>query len=112
MRWAIGTIWPTFFHPNFWAALETWIAARTDPDLARELVDHEKQVLLRVRENTHRIFGATICADPAFPAMLDVVFTSMRGMALTYTFSGRNPDTEPMIDTWVRTALALIGTED
>lgn len=112
VRWAIGTIWLTFFHPNFWAALETWIAARTDPDLARELVDHEKQVLLRVRANTHRIFGATICADPAFPAMLDVVFTSMRGMALTYTFSGRNPDTEPMIDTWVRTALALLRAED
>lgn len=108
VRWAIETLWRTFFHPNFWAALETWIAARTDPDLARELVDHEKQVLIRVRENSHRIFGATVCRNPAFPAMLDVVFTSMRGMALTYTFSGRNPETEPMVDTWVRTALALL----
>lgn len=111
VRWAIGTIWLTFFHPNFWAALETWIAARTDPELAAELIDHEKQVLARVRENTHLIFGETVCADPAFPAMLDVVFTSMRGMALTYTFSGRDPDTEPMIETWVRTALALLEHE-
>ena len=93
-----------------WTML-TWIAARTDPELAAELIDHEKQVLARVRENTHRIFGETVCADPAFPAMLDVVFTSMRGMALTYTFSGRDPDTEPMIETWVRTALALLEHE-
>jgi AcrR family transcriptional regulator len=111
VRWAVERLWVSFFHPNFWAATETWIAARTDPELAAELVVHEKHVLRRVRENAHRLFGETACARPGFPRMLDVVFTSMRGMAMTYTFSGRNPETEPMIAAWNATALTLLDAQ-
>lgn len=108
VAWSVNALWSSFFHPNFWAATETWIAARTDPDLAAELLEHERAVLRRVRENAHRLFGEHICANPRFVAMLDVIFTSMRGMALTYTFSGRNPETEPMITTWISSALTLL----
>ena len=108
VAWAVNALWSSFFHPNFWAATETWIAARTDPELATELLGHERTVLRRVRENTHRLFGEHLSANPRFSTMLDVIFTSMRGMALTYTFSGRNPETEPMIATWISTALTLL----
>ena len=106
--WSVNTLWSSFFHPNFWAATETWIAARTDPELAAELLVHERTVLRRVRENAYRLFGDHICENPRFNTVLDVIFTSMRGMALTYTFSGRNPKTEPMITTWISTALTLL----
>ena len=111
VAWSVEVLWSSFFHPNFWAATETWIAARTDPELATELLKHERTVLRRVRENAHRLFGEHINANPRFSTMLDVIFTSMRGMALTYTFSGRNPETEPMIATWTSTALALLGED-
>lgn len=108
VTWSITVLWTSFFHSNFWAATETWIAARTDPDLAAELLGHERTVLRRVRENAHRLFGDHITANPHFSMMLDVIFTSMRGMALTYTFSGQNPETEPMLTTWTKTALKLL----
>ena len=112
VSWSVNALWTSFFHPNFWAATETWIAARTDPDLAAELLQHERTVLRRVRANAHRLFGEHINTYPNFSTMLDVIFTSMRGMALTYTFSGRNPETEPMIATWTSTALALLGESE
>ncbi|GAA4477920.1 TetR/AcrR family transcriptional regulator [Enteractinococcus fodinae] len=112
VAWSVNALWTSFFHPNFWAATETWIAARTDPELAAELLKHERAVLRRVRENAHRLFGEHINANPQFSRMLDVIFTSMRGMALTYTFSGRNPETEPMIATWTSTALTLLGEDE
>ncbi|WP_349828244.1 TetR/AcrR family transcriptional regulator [Brevibacterium litoralis] len=108
LDWAVRQLWQSFFHPNFWAATETWIAARTDPALAAEMVDHEKRVLKRVRQNIRLLFGPVISADPGYDRAIAVVFTSMRGMAVTYTFSGRDPESEPMLDTWVATAAALL----
>lgn len=111
LAWALEVLWESFFHPNFWAAMETWIAARTDPALADELVAHEKQVLRRVRENIRGLFGEEIAAHPQYRAMVDVVFTSMRGMAITYMFSRRDPRTEPMRSTWLTSARALLELE-
>ena len=111
VRWAVERMWGTFFADNFWAAMETWIAARTDPELAADLVDHEKRVLRRVRENSARSFGGPVASQPEFPRTLDLVFTSMRGMALTYTFSGRDHRTEPMLDTWAAVFLSDQVTE-
>ncbi|SMY11617.1 TetR/AcrR family transcriptional regulator [Brevibacterium jeotgali] len=105
VEWAVERMWETFFADNFWAAMETWIAARTDPELAGDIVDHERRVLRRVRASSARSFGEVVAADPDFRRSLDLVFTSMRGMALTYTFSGRDPRTEPMLATWVRAFL-------
>ena len=106
VEWAVARMWETFFADNFWAAMETWIAARTDPELAGDLVDHERRVLRRVRTTLARSFGEVVAADPGFPRALDLVFTSMRGMALTYTFSGRDHRTEPMLATWAGAFLA------
>lgn len=105
VAWAVARMWETFFAPNFWAAMETWIAARTDPELAGEIVDHERQVLRRVRERSAVSFGDVAASAPEFRRTLDLVFTSMRGMALTYTFSGRDHRTEPMLDTWTEAFL-------
>lgn len=100
VEWAVVRMWETFFADNFWAAMETWIAARTDPELAGDIVDHERRVLRRVRTTLARSFGEVVAGAPGFPRTLDLVFTSMRGMALTYTFSGRDHRTEPMLETW------------
>ena len=63
-------------------------------------------MLRRVRTTLARSFGEVVAADPGFPRALNLVFTSMRGMALTYTFSGRDHRTEPMLATWAGAFLA------
>src|SRR3954454_11663977 len=41
IEWAVAALWSTFEGPLFSAALELWLAARTDADLRAALVPHE-----------------------------------------------------------------------
>ena len=107
-EWAVTTLWAGLMHSSFFTALELWGAARTDEALAKKVRVHEKTVLERVRDNARELFGPVISASPMYDHMFDVVFSSMRGMAVTYTFSKLDPRTEPMIDTWQKIARTLL----
>jgi hypothetical protein len=58
-----------------------------------------------VRDGYRQAFGERLAGRAGFPDALALVFTSMRGMALTYTFSGRDHRTEPMLETWTEVFL-------
>lgn len=107
--WAILTLWTGLMHSSFFSALELWTASRTDNDLAASVRSHEKAVLDRVRENARELFGTELTRRPGFDEFFTMVFASMRGMAVTYTFSRRDPHREPMLATWQRTARTLLS---
>ena len=107
--WAILTLWTGLMHSSFFSALELWTASRTDNDLAASVRSHEKVVLDRVRENARELFGTELTRRPGFDEFFTMVFASMRGMAVTYTFSRRDPHREPMLATWQRTARTLLS---
>lgn len=107
--WAILTLWTGLMHSSFFSALELWTASRTDNDLAASVRSHEKAVLDRVRENSRELFGTELTRRPGFDEFFTMVFASMRGMAVTYTFSRRDPHREPMLATWQRTARTLLS---
>ncbi|WP_166825997.1 TetR/AcrR family transcriptional regulator [Brevibacterium limosum] len=107
--WAILTLWTGLMHSSFFSALELWTASRTDNDLAASVRSHEKVVLDRVRENARELFGTELTCRPGFDEFFTMVFASMRGMAVTYTFSRRDPRREPMLTTWQRTARTLLS---
>lgn len=80
--------WREFTSPPALAAAQLWVAAWTEPDLA-----------LRLRELEQRLGGiieATAAAlfpgqsdDPAFPALLDVTVSLIRGLVMAIGVSGR-----------------------
>ena len=47
-------------------------------------------------------FSSARVRGPDFPEARDLVFTSMRGVALTYALTDRDPTTEPHLDPWKR----------
>ncbi|MDN6606005.1 TetR/AcrR family transcriptional regulator, partial [Brevibacterium sp.] len=106
--WAVMTLWAGLMHSSFFTALELWGASRTDELLAEKVRIHEKRVLERVRDNARELFGPVISSTEQYETMFNVVFSGMRGMAVTYTFSHLDPRTEPMIDTWQRVARTLL----
>lgn len=106
--WAVLTLWAGLMHSSFFTALELWGASRTDNLLAEKVRNHEKTVLERVRDNARELFGPKICASERYEHMFNILFSSMRGMAVTYTFSHLDPATEPMIGEWQRTARTLL----
>lgn len=104
----VDLTWGTFDRPFFWAATELWVAARTSPTLARAILPAEREVGLTVRSTLDVLYGPELAAHALYPTVRDVVFTSMRGVALTYTFDDRDPATEPFLAQWKNLALAVL----
>ena len=97
-------LWDSFSSPLFGAVLELWIAARTDDELRRVLLEYER----RLRLDLHRIAAARIPGGPppAFDMVFDMTLTYYRGLALTAIVSDRHQ--EKLLSDWRTTVSALL----
>src|SRR3954470_9140347 len=101
---AIDLMWATFHEPPFWAALELWTAARTDPALRQALQVAEKQLRAAIQAVADGIWGPEVTSAPLYGELCQLLFTSMRGVALVYAFEERSPATDPHVELWKRLA--------
>lgn len=99
---ATDLLWETFHQPYFWAAMELWTAARTDPELRAALVGAERGLMRAIERVVDAVYGSELAAHPRFPEVRELVFTSMRGVALTYALHDRDPATDPHLPSWRR----------
>lgn len=104
----VDLLWRTFSQPYFWAAVELWTAARTDDDLRAALLPQERELGAAIRAGLDRFFGPDLTAHPRYPQVRDLLFTSMRGVGLTYAIDPRDPATDPHLPLWKQTARALL----
>ncbi|NYI93471.1 AcrR family transcriptional regulator [Amycolatopsis endophytica] len=105
----IELLWTTFHEPVFWAAVELWTAARTNPALAAALRPEERALREAIRRVGERIWGPAVVAHPNYPELGEVLFTSMRGAALPYAFeSRRRPANDPHLALWKSIAHRLL----
>ena len=104
----VALLWETFHRPHFWAATELWVAARTEPALAEVIRPAERRLGRVVRDAMDELVGQQVTAHPLYPTVRQVLLTSMRGVALTYTFDRRDPATEPALAGWQRLARATL----
>lgn len=104
----IELLWATFQEPHFWAAMELWIAARTNPALSAALLPEERGLHAAIRSVADRIWGPTLRAHPRYNEFRELLFTSMRGAAMPYAFEHRPADTEPRLEIWKFAAHKLL----
>ncbi len=97
---AIHQLWNTFRQPYFWAAMELWSAARTDVALRDEVATAERRLGRAIQSVIATMFGPVHSSHPQFDMVRDVLFSSMRGVALTYTFMERDPEADPHLGLW------------
>ncbi|MFD4249231.1 TetR/AcrR family transcriptional regulator [Amycolatopsis thermoflava] len=108
----IELLWMTFHEPVFWAAVELWTAARTNEALAAALRPEERALRDAIRRVGDRIWGPAVCAHPSYPELRELLFTSMRGAALPYTFERRRqPANDPHVALWKSLAHRLLFTD-
>ncbi|CAN5180018.1 TetR/AcrR family transcriptional regulator [soil metagenome] len=79
----IALLWGAMSGPLFAAATELWIAARTDEDLRRALLESERRLGHAAREFLAEVLGASGPDDPSFRRAFDFVLQVFRGAALT-----------------------------
>lgn len=106
---ATELLWETFHQPYFWAAMELWTVARTHEEIRRSLLPQEQRLGTAIEHVVATMFGPVHSSHPAFPETRELLFTSMRGVAITYTLTDRDPESDPHLPMWQRIAREQLG---
>jgi AcrR family transcriptional regulator len=106
---AIDLMWATFQEPPFWAAMELWTAARTDPQLRAALRVEERRLRAAIRRVADGIWGLEIASAPHYAEVCELLFTSMRGVACVYAFADRPAATDPHLALWKGLAARMLS---
>jgi AcrR family transcriptional regulator len=96
-----------FTSPVFTAALELWVAARTDPALLAEVAPLEQ----RVGRETHRMTVELLGADESRPGVRELVQATLdlvRGLGLASTITDDRRRRTRILDQWARTLDAAL----
>ncbi len=91
-----------FTSPVFTAALELWVAARTDPDLLAAVAPLEQEV----GRETHRLTVVALGTDESRPGNRELVQATLdlvRGLGLAATISDDARRRGRILDQWART---------
>ena len=106
---AIELMWDTFSEPHFWAAVELWTAARTQPELGAVLLPQEREIRAAIRAGMDRLYGDGVLGHARYAMVRDLIFTSMRGVGLAYAIDPRDPRTDPHLPLWKDLARTLLS---
>ncbi|WP_297537409.1 TetR/AcrR family transcriptional regulator [Amycolatopsis sp.] len=105
---AVELMWTTYQQPYFWAATELWMAARHNDDLGVALRPAERELYVAIKVVVDQMFGPVFIARKRYPLVREQLLTSMRGVALTYSFDARDPKSDPHLAQWKELARALL----
>jgi AcrR family transcriptional regulator len=77
----LDLLWEAHSGPLFQAALELWVAGRTDADLRANLLEVERDVTGTVWGAASELFG-DVAEQPDFQDNIETALSTMRGLAL------------------------------
>ncbi len=100
-----------FTGPLFAAALELWVAARTDP----QLHDAVRELEARVGRAAHRHAVEALQVDESVPGARELVQATLdlvRGLGLAATLSDDSARRGPILDAWAATLDARLDREE
>ena len=104
----IDSVAATFEQDYFWAVTELWIAARTNGALQSALLEGEQELAREIRSGLCVLFGPDLAAHRDYRAVTEVIFTSLRGMALTRAFDRRGSPSRRHLDHVKRVARQVL----
>lgn len=100
-----------FASPVFTAALELWVAARTDPALQEAVAPLEQ----RVGRETHRLTVELLGADESVPGVRELVQATLdlvRGLGLANTLGDDARRRRRILKAWARTLDAALHQKE
>jgi hypothetical protein len=68
----------------------------------------EKRLRAAIQAVADGIWGPEVTGAPLYGELCQLLFTSMRGVALVYAFEERTPATDPHVTLWKRLARRLL----
>ncbi len=97
-----------FTSPVFTAALELWVAARTDPNLMAAVAPLEQRIGREIHRRTVELLGVDE-KQPGVRELVQATLDLVRGLGLANTISDDTARRKRILDQWARTLDARIG---
>lgn len=91
-----------FTSPVFTAALELWVAARTDPDLLAAVAPLERTIGREIHRRTVELLGVDE-SEPGARELVQATLDLVRGLGLANTISDDTARRKRILDEWART---------
>ncbi|MET7771395.1 TetR/AcrR family transcriptional regulator [Nocardia sp. NPDC005366] len=98
--------------PSFWAALEMWVGARTDPELLAAFLPLEHRLFDLMHTSIRDIFRAEFPDDPRVPTITEFTIEIMTGLALRVLLTGDLDRNRIIQQRWGNAVRILLGTAD
>jgi AcrR family transcriptional regulator len=99
-----------FTGPLFQAALELWVAARTDPALHEAVVELEQ----KIGRQSHRLTVKALGADETVPGVRELIQATLdlaRGLGLANTITDDAARRAKILDQWATTLADQLGVQ-
>ncbi|MFE9579240.1 TetR/AcrR family transcriptional regulator [Nocardia sp. NPDC006044] len=96
--------------PSFWAALEMWVGARTDPELLAAFLPLEHRLFELMHNSIRDVFRAEFPDDPRVPTITEFTIEIMTGMALRVLLTGELDRNRIIQHRWRNAVRILLGT--
>lgn len=97
-----------FTRPDFYAALELWVASRTDEGLREPLMRFERQVGRRLVEIWRELAGEASSA-PDFTAVAELTMLLAQGLALQKILRPEDARTRRLLKQWKSLVVTLLA---
>lgn len=105
---SVETLWHSLHGPLFAATLELWVAAKNNAQLAAALTPQEHELGRTIRMAIAEMFGTDLAEREDFGDLVSLLLSSMRGVALTYTFEPRDYTRDSNLALWKGLARAYL----
>lgn len=112
----VDLVWLDLASPAFLAALELWVAARTDPELCTALLPHEQRLMSATATLFVDVLGPGY-ADPRTPTLVEFTIDVLTGLTMTTLLSapdraGDDAVRATALARWKRALRVLFGQAD
>ncbi len=108
---AIDLLWSSFSGPLFMAAVELWVASRTDRKLHATLLSTERQTGRSLATFFDEAFGEA-AAHPRYGDLRRLTLYLLRGMALESILEPREPRRRQALELWKRLTAQTLAAPD
>lgn len=102
----VDLAWRDLNSPQFFAALELWVAARTDPDLREALAPVERKLFASIHQSVLTVVGPDD-VDPRIPTLVEFTIDLLTGLAMSTILTSDLGSRAVLLRRW-KTALAVL----
>lgn len=112
LQGVIDLAWRDLNSPEFFTALELWVAARTDPELREVLLVEEARLFQAIQVGTAAVLGPAYAGDPRIPTVVEFTIDVLTGLSMMSMLTGTLGRRDVLLRRWRRTLGILLGELD